>query len=603
MIETEQPILTGPAKDVKNDSASFDKQSKNASDLLNNSSFEAINNSEKTDEKTNREINSIESFYSWFKEKVELLDKINEVMPFGNKFKLFFRGEDDNTYKLEPSIYRNGRIINEHKFYYEAINRCPEAFTDCKTTFEKLAKMQHYRVPTRLLDVTENPLIALYFAAKSSINKHNGKLYCFFISERAIRFPDDSNTALLANVATIDSTAYYENNFHNNMSNFSKKYEEYALEPDTANRRKILNEATQISKTNPITKELLLKSRRDSGYYASEFSLVDMAQIICVKPKNNNWRISNQSSAFLLFGYLLDKNYMLPLSDLKGYEECFRLLFLKPQDRDRTAIENSIIYKLPLEQDVLDEIRKIENDFRLISFGSSKRSNLSKQITIKQSKIISSLQTDIQMITSNTHSGMQTSKHYFAIKKALSDFYVLDIFKRFIWRDESFLFFDFIEVEEGKKNNILMDLARLGISDSFIYPELENTSSVLCQELDHLQPLVLEQKGNKQVIKHLSKFAEKHSELKVGDIVLGIKSIEDFWKQFSNCEAVTLTVLRRKEKSTKSIDESVLQELYNGDDSEYDKEIFDKKGITVVFPQLSSYDNPLIANYADIDLS
>ena len=328
-----------------------------------------------------------------------------------------------------------------------------------------------------------------------------------------------------------------------------------------------------------------------------------MAQIICVKPKNNNWRISNQSSAFLLFGYLLDKNYMLPLSDLKGYEECFRLLFLKPQDRDRTAIENSIIYKLPLEQDVLDEIRKIENDFRLISFGSSKRSNLSKQITIKQSKIISSLQTDIQMITSNTHSGMQTSKHYFAIKKALSDFYVLDIFKRFIWRDESFLFFDFIEVEEGKKNNILMDLARLGISDSFIYPELENTSSVLCQELDHLQPLVLEQKGNKQVIKHLSKFAEKHSELKVGDIVLGIKSIEDFWKQFSNCEAVTLTVLRRKEKSTKSIDESVLQELYNGDDSEYDKEIFDKKGITVVFPQLSSYDNPLIANYADIDLS
>jgi len=574
---------------------------------LNNNSFDTTQSSENKEKETTkeskREIDSIESFYSWFKEKIELLDKINEVMPFGNKFKLFFRGEDDNTYKLEPSIYRNGRIINEHKFYYEAINRCPEAFIDCNTTFEKLAKMQHYRVPTRLLDVTENPLIALYFAAKSSINKHNGKLYCFFISERAIKFPDDSNTALLANVATIDSTAYYENSFHNSMSKFTKTYEEYAQESKTENRRKLLNEAIQISKTNPIIKELLLKSNRDSGYYASEFSLVDMAQIICVKPKSNNWRISNQSSAFLLFGYLLDKNYILPLSDLKGYEECFRLLFIKPQDRDRTAIENSIIYKLPLEPSVLEEIRKMENEFRLISFASTRRSYLSYHITLKQSKKISTLLEDIEMIPLNTHSGMSTSNHYFSIKNALSEFYILDIFKRFIWRTASVLFFDSIEVAKNEKGDISKDLARLGITDNFIYPELENTSYVLRNELDRLQPLVLEKRGNKQVITHLSKFADKWSGLKVDDIVLGIKSIEDFWKQFSCSEAVPLTVIRRKEKPTKNIDESILQELYNGDDSTYDKDVFEKKCITVAFSQISSYDNPLIANYAEIDLS
>ena len=218
------------------------------------------------------EIDSMKSFNAWVEQKFSWLDKINERMPYGNKFVLFFRGENDNAYSLEPSIYRQGRIINEHKFFYEAINRCPEDFENCKTTFEKLVKMQHYGVPTRLLDITENPLIALYFAVQRNKKANNGKIYCFYVSEKAIKYPNDSNTALLANVATLDSMVFYEGAFHAKTNKASKKFEAFAKEDDHEKRRKLYDEFYQESESNKVIQELMLKAINDSGYNPSEYT-------------------------------------------------------------------------------------------------------------------------------------------------------------------------------------------------------------------------------------------------------------------------------------------------------------------------------------------
>ncbi|MFQ2823540.1 FRG domain-containing protein [Aeromonas allosaccharophila] len=64
----------------------------------------------------------------------------------------FFRGHADKDFLLQPSIYRKSVwISNEDKIIREIIMRCPSEFSNMTSSFEKLVKMQHYDLPTRLL--------------------------------------------------------------------------------------------------------------------------------------------------------------------------------------------------------------------------------------------------------------------------------------------------------------------------------------------------------------------------------------------------------------------------------------------------------------------
>lgn len=109
-------------------------------------------------------------------EKVEIhfLSSVSSVNSYVSSLKkeagtLFFRGHANPNYILRPSIMRTPRLLqNESKIYHELIINCPDDFEKCHTHLEKLVKMQHYGLPTRLLDITRNPLVALYFACESN---------------------------------------------------------------------------------------------------------------------------------------------------------------------------------------------------------------------------------------------------------------------------------------------------------------------------------------------------------------------------------------------------------------------------------------------------
>lgn len=258
---------------------------------------------------------------------------------------IVYRGMSDKQYKMKPGLARikNLNIDTENELISDFLTRRPDAFKDLND-FDILAKMQHYRLPTRLLDFSLNPLVALYFACESSPRKP-GRVLCHL---SFLQNDKDEHVKAISN-------AVVNKSFDDNLT----------------------VDAYLCNQELPLLK------------YLREFYLYSQTSVI--RPKYWNQRISNQAGVFMLFpNNLLDKYLgIIKHIDQLGLEDAIKEYGRGNIDRDilKSILENENVnfYKQE-EETYLTERYFIEI---IKSYSDDKKdlllNNISNRFIIKKS--------------------------------------------------------------------------------------------------------------------------------------------------------------------------------------------------------------------------
>lgn len=100
---------------------------------------------------------------------------------FFNSDEIWFRGQGDSSFFLKPSLLRLKNGIKREKELFIEYKRLAAGINMSRDNdWETVIDMQHYGVPTRLLDWTSNLGTALYFALSSSME--NGTMALFLLN-------------------------------------------------------------------------------------------------------------------------------------------------------------------------------------------------------------------------------------------------------------------------------------------------------------------------------------------------------------------------------------------------------------------------------------
>lgn len=353
-----------------------------------------------------------------------------------DKYEIFYRGESKYHNETIPGVFReDDGLKREHKEFRELELRYPAIFDSAKSTIDKLAIMQHYGLPTRLIDFTTNPLLALYMAIDSEDLSYfcpTIKIVC--VKKDKIKYYDSDTVSVFSNFAKMDYdksidiykkqivwivekiAEYYEMDYDSKC--YSCKKEEQKIEgivekfkDKDKEIRKLLEIMHEKSKEDEIkfTDLACISSKlKSTGYPKKALSegfcyavdnvhyllhlikdekpyFKDMIwmehldeDIVFLKPKHNSQRLINQAGLFALFGLKNGKKIKYSLEDIwRSQENKEDKFFVFTKLRSREWISNNKCLKYSTdpkyrEKKLKKEVKGIMNSLAILGITGDK---------------------------------------------------------------------------------------------------------------------------------------------------------------------------------------------------------------------------------------